>query len=75
MGIGEILTIIFVTMKLLGKIEWSWWLVLLPEIIALALYVLIVVSIIVSCNRTNKRKNKYFKDMFQGGLIMNLKNF
>ena len=50
MGIGEILTIIFVTMKLL------------PEIIAL--YVLIVVSIIVSCNRTNKRKNKYFKDMF-----------
>ncbi len=52
MGIGEILTIIFVTMKLL------------PEIIALALYVLIVVSIIVSCNRTNKRKNKYFKDMF-----------
>ncbi len=64
MGIGEILTIIFVTMKLLGKIEWSWWLVLLPEIIALALYVLIVVSIIVSCNRTNKRKNKYFKDMF-----------
>lgn len=66
MGIGEILTIIFVTMKLLGKIEWSWWLVLLPEIIALALYVLIVVSIIVSCNRTNKRKNKYFKDMFLG---------
>lgn len=64
MGIGEILTIIFVTMKLLGKIEWSWWLVLLPEIIALALYVLIVVCIIVSCNRTNKRKNKYFKDMF-----------
>lgn len=64
MGISEILTIIFVTMKLLGKIEWSWWLVLLPEIIGLALYVLIVVSIIVSCNRTNKRKIKYFKDMF-----------
>jgi len=64
MGISEILTIIFVTMKLLGKIEWSWWLVLLPEIIGLAVYVLIVVSIIVSCNRTNKRKNKYFKDMF-----------
>lgn len=64
MGIGEILTIIFVTMKLLGKIEWSWWLVLLPEIIALALYVLIVVSIIVSHNRINKRMNKYFKDMF-----------
>lgn len=64
MLIGEILTIIFVTMKLLGKIEWSWWLVLLPEIIALVLYVLIVVSIIVSHNRINKRMNKYFKDIF-----------
>lgn len=64
MGISEILTIIFVTMKLLGKIEWSWWLVLLPEIIALVLYVLIVVSIIVSHNRINKRMNKYFKDIF-----------
>lgn len=64
MGISEILTIIFVTMKLLGKIEWSWWLVLLPEIIGLAVYVLIVVSIIVSHNRTNKCMNKYFKDMF-----------
>lgn len=64
MGISEILTIIFVTMKLLGKIEWPWWLVLLPEIIGLAVYVLIVVSIIVSHNRTNKRMNKYFKDMF-----------
>lgn len=64
MGISEILTIIFVTMKLLGKIEWSWWLVLLPEIIGLVLYVLIVVSIIVSHNRINKRMNKYFKDMF-----------
>lgn len=51
-------------MKLLGKIEWSWWLVLLPEIIALVLYVLIVVSIIVSHNRINKRMNKYFKDIF-----------
>lgn len=64
MGISEILTIIFVTMKLLGKIEWSRWLVLLPEIIGLVLYVLIVVSIIVSHNRINKRMNKYFKDMF-----------
>lgn len=33
MGFAEMLTIIFVIMKLLGFIDWSWWLVWLPEII------------------------------------------
>ncbi|MCY8256408.1 hypothetical protein ACM5ME_20545 [Bacillus subtilis] len=40
MGLLEILTIIFVALKLFGVISWSWWLVLLPEIIAVGLYVL-----------------------------------
>ena len=43
MGVTEVLTIVFVVLKLLGKIGWSWWLVLLPEIIGLALYVLAVI--------------------------------
>lgn len=34
MGVAEILTIVFVVLKLAGVISWSWWLVLLPEIIA-----------------------------------------
>lgn len=31
-GIGflDLLTIVFVTLKLLGKIDWSWWWVLSP---------------------------------------------
>ena len=41
MGFCEVLTIIFVVCKLLGVITWSWWLVLLPEIIAVVFYVLI----------------------------------
>jgi hypothetical protein len=40
MGIAEILTIIFVVLKLTGAIDWSWWLVLLPEIIAIGIYVI-----------------------------------
>lgn len=44
MGITEILTIIFVVMKVLGMIDWSWWLVLMPEIIAIALYVLMFLA-------------------------------
>ena len=40
MGLAEVLTIIFVVLKLVGVIDWSWWLVLLPEIIAVGLYIL-----------------------------------
>lgn len=39
MGFTEVLTIVFVVCKLLGIITWSWWLVLLPEIIAGVLYI------------------------------------
>ena len=38
MGFTEVLTIVFVTLKLLSVIDWSWWLVLLPEIIAVIIY-------------------------------------
>lgn len=33
----EILTLIFITLKLLGEINWSWWLVFAPMLIKLAL--------------------------------------
>lgn len=41
MGIAEVLTVVFIVLKLIGKIDWSWWLVLLPEIIAIVLYLAI----------------------------------
>lgn len=40
MGIAEVLTIVFIVLKLTGVIGWSWWLVLLPEIIAFSIYLL-----------------------------------
>lgn len=43
MGICEILTIIFVICKLVGVITWSWWLVLLPEIIAAVFYIIYLI--------------------------------
>lgn len=42
MGFCEILTLIFIVLKLCGVIAWSWWLVLLPEIIAVGIYVLFI---------------------------------
>ena len=41
MGLLEILTIIFVVCKLVGVIDWPWLVVLLPEIIAISIYIII----------------------------------
>lgn len=59
MGICEILTIIFVIMKLIGVIAWSWWLVLLPELIAIGLY---VIGAILSVFGFKIFAKKYFDD-------------
>lgn len=41
-GFTELLTIVFVTLKLLGKIDWSWWWVLSPLWIVASLTILII---------------------------------
>jgi len=42
MGIAEVLTVIFIVLKITEVITWSWWLVLLPAIISFSIYVLIL---------------------------------
>lgn len=44
LGLGSVLTIIFVVLKLVGVIDWSWWWVLSPTLISIGL--LIIVAII-----------------------------
>ena len=54
MGFTELLTIVFVVLKLIGVIGWSWWLVLLPEIIGVVFYLAILIATLrstVSMNR------------------------
>jgi hypothetical protein len=48
-GIGffGILTLIFITLKLTGVINWSWWLILLPFYGPVLLFVTIVVIVFV----------------------------
>lgn len=51
LGLTHILTIIFVIAKILEYIDWSWWLVLLPSIISVGLWLVIwligIIAIIV----------------------------
>ena len=62
MGITEILTIIFVVLKLLGKIQWSWILVLLPEIIGFVIYVTVAVIHLRAVHSAGKAIIKEFRD-------------
>lgn len=60
MGFTEVLTIIFIVLKLLGVITWAWWVCLLPEILACVLYVAIVVAQLVAIYKTHKSIKKRF---------------
>jgi len=57
-GVLSLLGVIFVVLKLLGYINWSWWFVLLPFwgpiVIALA-FLLIVGLILAICIRKNTK--------------------
>jgi hypothetical protein len=64
MGLLEILTIVFVVLKLTDVISWSWWLVLLPEIIAVGLYIIWIVVASVFIGSTHRKVSRSFKDDF-----------
>lgn len=58
LGLPNILTIIFVIAKILGYIDWSWWLVFLPTLVSvgLALILGIVAGIIEGINEVKGRR-------------------
>lgn len=60
MGFTEILTIIFILLKVFGVISWSWWLVFLPEIIAVCFYIIVFIASVISVNETQKSFDKHF---------------
>ena len=64
MGFCEVLTIVFVVLKVLEVITWSWWLVFLPEIIAAALYVIAFILPLIGIVPTRKRIRKHFNHFF-----------
>lgn len=61
MGFTEVLTIIFIVLKLMGVITWAWWVCLLPEILAGVLYVVIVVTQLVVIHKTHKEYQETFR--------------
>jgi hypothetical protein len=58
-GFAGLLTIVFITLKLIGKIDWSWWWVLCPLWISAAIAIVILgiamVVVIASGSRSRPR--------------------
>lgn len=65
-GIGFVglLTIVFITLKLTGFIAWSWWWVLSPIWISIALllvlFVLIVIFLLIADAMKEKSNRRFF---------------
>lgn len=59
MGLIGVLGVIFIVLKLVGVIDWSWWLVLLPELVVIGFYLLLFSLIgIANVAETGTRRRK-----------------
>ena len=62
LGLSSVLTIIFVVLKLVGVIDWSWWWVLSPLLIDIGLVLIILIGAVIwnAClyRRTLKKGKK-----------------
>lgn len=63
MGFTEILTGIFILLKLYGVISWSWFFVFLPEIIALFIYIPMVVCMVIMGAASDRELRKLMKQL------------
>jgi hypothetical protein len=57
----HLLTIIFVCAKILTLIDWSWWLVFLPSIIAVIIAILMIFGVVGLALLIDEKKNPYVK--------------
>ena len=63
MGFLEVLTLVFIALKLMGVIDWGWIAVMSPMIFAFSMYFIMLICFIVyslkSDNNTNNRLNRF----------------
>jgi Flp pilus assembly protein TadB len=57
-GFFGLLTLIFITLKLTGYIDWSWWLVLMPLFVPVIIIFAILVIMLVMGARVRQRRNR-----------------
>ena len=55
MGFLEVLTLIFIVLKLIGKIDWTWLTVFSPMIFAFSMYILMLIGFIVMSVKSGRK--------------------
>jgi hypothetical protein len=58
-GFTSLLTIVFIVLKLTGVIDWSWWWVLSPILIDIALTIIIIVCLSIYTSVLDKKYENY----------------
>ena len=58
LGFAESLTIILIVLKLVGVISWSWWLVLIPELFAMVIYIIVWIVWLFYSVKLHKQERK-----------------
>jgi hypothetical protein len=60
-GLSTVLTLIFVVLKLVGVIDWSWWWVVSPTLISTGLAILLIVGYVIYEIHDNKKYGFEYK--------------
>lgn len=55
LGLASVLTVIFVVLKLIGTINWSWWWVLSPIIIDVGLSIIVLIGLAIYMSHESKK--------------------
>lgn len=61
LGFASVLTIVFVVLKLVGTIDWSWWWVLSPILIDIGLTIIVLIGFAIYMSHENKKYNYTLK--------------
>ncbi len=65
MGLLEVLTVIFVILKLVGVISWSWWTVFIPLYIVIGIYFTLLSIMVINYFRLKREIDNEFGRMFK----------
>ena len=55
LGLPAVLTVVFVVLKLVGVINWSWWWVLSPILIDIGLTIIILIGFAIYISYENRK--------------------
>ena len=63
LGLGAVLFLIFLVLKLCNVIDWSWWWITSPLWISFILYVLIIVGVFIYYYLEDTSQERYLKKL------------